>query len=374
MPLMSSRHIATLIRPLVRGLAPYVPGEQPKIKGLIKLNTNENPYPPSPRVLAATRAAVDGRLRLYPNPTAEPLREKLARLHHCGPENIIAGNGSDELLAMAVRAFVESRKAGETPAPLCSKSRVQFFTPSYSLYPVLANIHGAARNAVPLSADFALPSVTELKRGRQWDFRAALTFVTTPNAPSGRDYSIAELEQLCRANKGVVVLDEAYVDFARENALVLALKYGHVLVARTFSKAYSLCFQRVGYYVGHRDLIAALHKIRDSYNVNGLGQIAALTTLDDLPHYRANFRKIIATRERLGHELEALGFRVFPSQTNFLLVRPPKFSAESWLQRLRDRKILVRWFSNSAIRDYLRITIGTPDEAAALVKAAKGVL
>jgi histidinol-phosphate aminotransferase len=358
----------------VRGLAPYVPGEQPKIKGLIKLNTNENPYPPSPRVLAATRAAVDGRLRLYPNPTAEPLREKLARLHHCGPENIIAGNGSDELLAMAVRAFVESRKAGETPAPLCSKSRVQFFTPSYSLYPVLANIHGAARNAVPLSADFALPSVAELKRGRQWDFRSALTFVTTPNAPSGRGYSTAELEQLCRANKGVVVLDEAYVDFARENALVLALKYGHVLVARTFSKAYSLCFQRVGYYVGHPELIAALHKIRDSYNVNGLGQIAALTTLDDLPHYRANFRKIIATRERLGHELEALGFRVFPSQTNFLLVRPPKFSAESWLQRLRDRKILVRWFSNSSIRDYLRITIGTPDEAAALVKAAKGVL
>ena len=364
----------TVIRPLVRGLAPYVPGEQPKIKGLIKLNTNENPYPPSPRVLAATRAAVDGRLRLYPNPTAEALRDKLARLHHCGPENIIVGNGSDELLAMAVRTFVEPRKAGETPAPLASKSLVQFFTPSYSLYPVLADIHGAARNAVPLNADFTQPSVAELKRGRQWDFGAALTFVTTPNAPSGRGYPTAELEELCRAHKGVVVLDEAYVDFARENAMVLALKYGHVLVARTFSKAYSLCFQRVGYCVGHPDLIAALHKIRDSYNVNGLGQIAALATLEDLPYYRANFGKIIATREDLGRELETLGFRVFPSQTNFLFVRPPRFSAQSWLRKLRSRKILVRWFSNSSIRDYLRITIGTPDEAAALVKAAEAIL
>jgi len=368
---MSSRHLQLLIRPLVRGLRPYVPGEQPKIKGLIKLNTNENPYPPSPKVLAATRAAVDARLRLYPNPTAQLLRDKLARLHGCRPENIIVGNGSDEVLAMALRAFVEPKPA--------SKSPVQFFTPSYSLYPVLADIHGAVCNAVPLSADFSLPSLTPHSAVRsphsgQWDFRAALTLVTTPNAPSGRGYSTAQLEELCRAQKGVVLLDEAYVDFASENAMSLALKYPHVLVARTFSKAYSLCFQRVGYCVGHPDLIAALHKIRDSYNVNGLGQIAALATLDDLPHYRANFRKIIATREQLSRELGTLGFQVFPSQTNFILVRPPKYSAQTWLQKLRDRKILVRWFSEPAVRDYLRITIGTPAEAAALVQAAKAVL
>ncbi len=382
MPLMSSRQMQTLIRPLVRGLTPYVPGEQPKIKGLIKLNTNENPYPPSPRVLAATRAAVDGRLRLYPNPTAQPLREKLARLHNCRPENIIVGNGSDELLALAVRAFVEpivgqaSRLslAAKTPALRCSKSIVQFFTPSYSLYPVLGDIHGAARNAVPLSADFALPSLAELERARQWDFRAALTFLTTPNAPSGRGYRTEQLEELCCAHKGVVVLDEAYVDFARENALALALKYRHVLVARTFSKAYSLCFQRVGYCVGHPGLIAALNKIRDSYNVNGLGQVAALATLDDLPRYRANFQRIIVTREQLSRELEVLGFRVFPSHTNFILVRPPKYSALWWLKKLRDRKILVRWFSDPSVQDYLRITIGRPDEAAALVKAAKTIL
>jgi histidinol-phosphate aminotransferase len=362
-----SRQLRGLVRPLVQALHPYVPGEQPKIKGLIKLNTNENPYPPSPRVLAATRAAVDGRLRLYPNPVAQPLREALARLHRCRPENLIIGNGSDELLAMAVRAFAE-------PSLASSKSVVQFFTPSYSLYPVLADIHGAQPNAVPLSAEFDIPPLAALKRARQWDFRAALSLVTTPNAPSGRGYATAQLEELCRAQKGVVLLDEAYVDFARENSMRLALKYPHVLVARTFSKAYSLCFQRVGYCVGHPALIAALHKIRDSYNVNGLGQVAACATLANLPHYRANFRVIKTTRARLSQELAALGFRVFPSQTNFLLVRPPELPAQRWLQKLRDRKILVRWFSDPAVSDYLRITIGTPQEAAALVKAAKAIL
>jgi histidinol-phosphate aminotransferase len=172
----------------------------------------------------------------------------------------------------------------------------------------------------------------------------------------------------------VVVLDEAYVDFAGENALKLALKYPHVLVARTFSKAYSLCFQRVGYFVGHRDLIAALHKIRDSYNVNGLGQIAAEATLGDLPYYRANFKKIIATREWLSRELTKLGFRVLPSRTNFILVRPPRFSAPVWLQNLRVQKVLVRWFDRPEVKDYLRITIGTASEAKVLVNAVRKIL
>jgi histidinol-phosphate aminotransferase len=373
MPKSSLPNPEALVRPIVRKLHAYVPGEQPKVKGLIKLNTNENPYPPSPGVLAATRVAVDGRLRLYPNPTAQLLREKLARLHRCRPENIIVGNGSDEVLAMAVRAFVEP-KAGKTPALRSSKSLVQFFTPSYSLYPVLADIHGAGSNAVPLSGDFNIPSLPDLKRARQWDFRAALSLVTTPNAPSGRGYRTAQLEELCRAQKGVVLLDEAYVDFAAENAMSLGLKCPHVLVARTFSKAYSLCFQRVGYCVGHPELIGALHKIRDSYNVNGLGQIAACATLEDLPYYRANFREIIATRDHLSRELEAIGFQVVPSQTNFILVRPPNSSARIWLQKLRSHKILVRWFSNPTVRMYLRITIGTAEDAGALIRAAKAIL
>ena len=358
-----------LIRPLVETLMPYSPGEQPRMKGLIKLNTNENPYPPSPRVLRAVTDATDGRLRLYPNPTAQPLREKLARLHRCRPENIIVGNGSDELLAMAVRCFVEPAQHWTRP----SRALVQFFTPSYSLYPVLADIHGAKVNPVPLNPDFTLPSLRELKRGKQWDFNAALTFVTTPNAPSGRGYPTAQLAQLCRIQKKVVVLDEAYVDFADENALSLALRLPNVLVGRTFSKAFSLCFQRVGYFVGHPVLIGALQKIRDSYNVNGLGQIAALATLNDLPYYRANFHRIIATRQQLARDLAALSFEVLPSQTNFLLARPPRFPAEHWLEKLRRRKILVRWFNQPTIRDYLRITIGSSAETEALVAAAKAI-
>ncbi len=360
-----------LIRPLVRALQPYVYGEQPKIKGLIKLNTNENPYPPSPKVLAAVKAAVDGRLRLYPNPTAQLLREKLAKLHGCHADNIIVGNGSDELLALATRAFVEPGPKSKVQSP---KSVVQYFTPSYSLYPVLADIHGAAKNPVPLKPDFSLPGVAELKRDGIWKFDAALTYVTTPNAPGGRGYKTSELDKLCRAQKGVIILDEAYVDFAQEHAMKLARKFPYVLVARTFSKAYSLCFQRVGYFVGHPALIAALHKIRDSYNVNGLGQAAAMATLNDLPYYRANFKKIIATREWLGRELTKLGFRVFPSQANFILVQPLRFSAQEWLHKLRAQKILVRWFDFPEVKNHLRITVGTTAEAAALIRAVRKIL
>ena len=359
-----------LIRPLVERLTAYTPGEQPKVRGLIKLNTNENPYPPSPKVLRAVKAAVDERLRLYPNPTSERLRERLARLHRCRPENILVGNGSDEVLAMMVRCFVEPATREIEPA----RALVQYFTPSYSLYPVLAEIHGAFQSPIPLGPDFDLPKLSELSRSKRWERKAALTLITTPNAPSGRGYRTAQLRELCAEQQGIVVLDEAYADFARENALALALRYPHVLVARTFSKAYSLCFQRVGYCVGHRKLIAALQKIRDSYNVNGLGQVAAETTLEDLAYYRAHFARIIATREDLRRRLTALGFEVLPSDTNFVLARPPTGSARIWLQRLRERKILVRWFDQPAIRQYLRITVGTPQEVDALLKAATAEL
>lgn len=355
-----------LIRPLVRALHAYVPGEQPKIPGLIKLNTNENPYPPSPKVLRAVREAVDGRLRLYPPPSADALREKLAKLHGCGIENIVVGNGSDDLLAMAVRAFVE-------PAPTRrpGASTVQWFSPSYSLYPVLAATHGATGGRAALEKDFSLPSPAELRRTPSWRFDAALTLITTPNAPSGRGYGTSELDELCGELKGVAILDEAYVDFAPEHAMELALRRPNVLVTRTFSKAYSLCFQRVGYAVGPAALVDALQRVRDSYNVNGLGQIAACATLDDLPYYRKNFAKILATRERLRAGLGALGFDALPSATNFILARPPGRPAKAWLAALRARKILVRWFDLPQIRDYLRITVGTDAEADALLNAAR---
>jgi histidinol-phosphate aminotransferase len=379
---MDASETMMLVRPLVRNLDPYTPGEQPRIPGLVKLNTNENPYPPSPHVLKTVKSMVDGRLRLYPNPTAEPLRAGLAKLHRCAPENIIVGNGMDELLAMAVRAFVEPRLSaapawyghGKQRHGSGVRSTVQYFVPSYSLYPVLGDTHGAIRNPVLLEPDFSIPTRSQLKRGRQWDFKAALTFITTPNAPSGRAYSASQLDELCGEQKGVVVLDEAYVDFAKESALSLCLKHSNVLVGRTFSKAYSLCFQRVGYFVGHPQLIGALQKMRDSYNVNGLGQAAAVATLEDLSYYRANINKVIATRESLTAELTALGFSVHPSQTNFVFARPPGFPASEWLQLLRDRKVLVRWFDHSGIRDYLRITVGSDSEAETLIKAAKAIL
>lgn len=366
---MAIRAPRKLIRPLIQRLQAYVPGEQPKIPGLIKLNTNENPYPPSPKVLAAVRAAVDGRLRLYPNPSASALRERLAKLHGCAPENLIIGNGSDELLALATRAFVEP--AAKLKSQI-SATQIQFFSPSYSLYPVLAKIAGAQCNAIPLNADFSLPALASLPQ-RGWNFKAALSFITTPNAPSGCGFSVTELDALCAKSRGVVVLDEAYVEFARENALALAMKYPHVIISRTFSKAYSLCFQRIGYFVGHPTLIAALDKVRDSYNVNGLGQVAALATLDDLPHYQRNFRRIVATREQVTRELTGLGWRVLPSQTNFILARPPRFSAKNWLAKLRAKQLLVRWFKYPKVRNYLRISIGSEPEMKQFVKAARQI-
>lgn len=372
-----------LVRPIVRKLRAYIPGEQPRIKGLIKLNTNENPHPPSPRVLAAIKAATDGRLRLYPNPTAQPLREALARFHRCNADNIIVGNGSDDLLALATRAFVEpsgarhlksvSRRLESGQSPLDSKCAVQFFEPSYSLYSVLASIHGANLREVRLKEDFDFPDLDVLQKHRAWDSRAALTFVTTPNAPSGRGYSKRQLEAICHRQSGVVVLDEAYVDFAAENAMDLAMRFPNVLVSRTFSKAYSLCFLRVGYFVGNPVLIRAMDKIRDSYNVNGLGQVAALATLEDLDYYRKNFHAIIATRERLADALERLEFKVCPSQTNFLLARPCLGTAEQWLEKLRASKVLVRWFNASKMRDYLRITVGSDAEIDALILAVKRI-
>jgi histidinol-phosphate aminotransferase len=275
------------------------------------------------------------------------------------------------LLAMAVRAFVEP---GHPYAAGRYRHTVQYFDPSYSLYPVLAETHGSVSNGTRLNPDFTIPSLHELRQGREHVFNAALTFITTPNAPSGRSYSREQLEELCRAHTGVVVLDEAYVDFAAENAMELGLKYPHVLVARTFSKAYSLCFQRVGYFVGNAELIGALHKIRDSYNVNGLGQVAALATLEELPYYRAGFKRVISTRQRVTRELEALDFRVIPSETNFILAQPPRFPARQWLKKLRDRKILVRWFSQPGVDQYLRITIGTDNEMDLFLKETRAIL
>ncbi|MCS1407396.1 MAG: Histidinol-phosphate aminotransferase [Verrucomicrobia subdivision 3 bacterium] len=339
----------------------YTPGEQPDDPNLIKLNTNENPYEPAPRVLKAVREAVGERLRLYPHPTADPLRRKLAALHGCSLDQIIVGNGMDELLALATRAFVEPEIHSTTRRS--GRQIIQYFTPSYSLYPVLAAIHGARVNEVPLNTDFSIPRQALIKTAG-WKSEVALTYITTPNAPGGQIYRNEDLRRLCKNTKGVIILDEAYADFAPWNTMPLVKEFHHVIVARTFSKAYSLCCQRIGYFVGPEPLITALHKICDSYNVNGLGQVAAAATLDELPYYRENIQRIIQERDRLTACLRQYKFNVLPSATNFILAAPPVGSGitESWFEHLHERGILVRWFPHSAIRRFLRITIGRPKQ------------
>jgi histidinol-phosphate aminotransferase len=302
----------SLIRPCAP-LASYVPGEQPKIRGLIKLNTNENPYPPSPKVLAAIKAAADGRLRLYPNPTADGLRAKLAKFHGCAPEQLIVGNGSDELLALATRAFVE-------PGQM-----VQFFTPSYSLYPVLADIHGARRNAVPLAADFALPSVSELRKQGAWDFRAPLTFITTPNAPSGRGYPHGGIEGALPRAKGRGRSGRSLRRFCAgkrvfARAGISARAGGADFLQRPIRSAFCAWVTWPATPVDRRfaENSRQLQRQRP-------GPGAAEATLGICRIIARNFKRLIATRERLS-ALRALGFDVLPSQTNFIFVASAEIS------------------------------------------------
>jgi histidinol-phosphate aminotransferase len=343
-------------RPVER-MSGYVPGEQPKVPGLIKLNTNENPYPPSPKVLDAIRSAVDAGLRLYPDPTASALRQKLAQMHGFTLDEIIIGNGCDDILNLCVRAF-----CGE-----CEK--LAYFWPSYSLYPVLANIQGATQVELPLNDDFQIethPALLAKLAG------VKLVFITQPNAPSGVWLQKVELQRVIEETTGVVVIDEAYVDFAADHCLDFAREYDNVIVARTFSKAFSFAGMRVGWAAGPKALIAALHKVKDSYNVNRLSQIGAEATLDDWAYFEANCRKVCATRQRVADALAKLGVFVYPSQTNFLFARPPApLTARQWFERLREHKILVRWWDADRIRDFVRVTIGTNEEMNQFLEASE---
>lgn len=337
-----------MIRESVKALTPYTPGEQPG-PGVIKLNTNENPYPPSPRVADVLRAADPCALRLYPDPVSRGLREQVVGLHGGAPEQVFIGNGSDEVLALCVRAFVPEGGA------------VGYFEPSYSLYPVLAAIEDVPVRPVPLPPDFSwtMPAGHE----------SSLFFLTNPNAPTSRLFPRAEVEAFARGFPGVVLVDEAYVDFADAHCLDLALQLPNVLVARTLSKSYSLAGIRLGYAVGPAPLIEALHKIKDSYNISLLTQQLAAAALADQAWMRANVAKIVATRERVAGVLRARGWYVFDSATNFLFARPPARSAREIFEDLRARKIFVRYFPAPATRDYLRITIGTEAEMDALLAA-----
>ena len=345
------------IRRQIERMSGYTPGEQPKVAGLIKLNTNENPYPPSPKALEALRGAIDGKLRLYPDPTSSALRAKLGKIHGFDPEQIVIGNGGDDILNLCVRAF-----CGE-----CEK--LAYFWPSYSLYPVLANIQGATQVELPLDENFQIkvhpPLLAKLAGVK-------LIFITQPNAPSGVWLQRIELQRVIEETEGVVVIDEAYVDFASENCLDFVREYENVIVARTFSKAFSFAGMRVGWAAGPRELIGALNKVKDSYNVNRLSQLGAEATLDEWDAFQQNVKKICATRERTTSALAKLGFFVYPSQTNFVFARPPaSMTAKQWFDDLRSRNILVRWWDANRIRDFARVTIGTDEEMDKFLEATK---
>lgn len=331
------------LRPAVRELAGYVPGEQPRGGPVLKLNTNENPYPPSPRVVAAVRAAAGDGLRRYPDPHATALREAAAQRYHVPPERILVGNGSDEILSLVMRACVDPG------------TRVAYPVPTYSLYDTLVAIQEGVAVVVPYDLDWRVPAAL-------FGIDATLTIVCHPNSPSGTGVPRATLERLVSTARGLVLVDEAYADFADETALPLLGRHDNLVVLRTFSKSFSLAGVRVGLALGPVTLIDALGRVKDSYNVNQVSLAAATAALEDYAWMEANVRRIRATRTRLSEGLVRLGFTVVPSAANFVFARRPGDDLASLCQELRARRILIRHFATPALRDGIRITVGTDDE------------
>jgi len=339
-------------------MAGYTPGEQPGDGDrVVKLNTNENPYPPSPRVIEAMKSVSPDRLRRYPDPSANKVRDIVAGLFGVRRENVLCGNGSDELLTLAVRAFVGE---GE---------RLAYPTPTYSLYPVLAEIQAAKAVEIPTADDFSMPAAALKKT------RARAMILCNPNAPTGVFTLPEAIGEIAAAFKGVVVVDEAYVDFASSNCMRLASERPNVLVFRTLSKSYSLAGLRFGYAVGPAELIKGLEKVKDSYNVDAVSIELAAAALEDQAWMRANAEKIREERARLSAALAELGFGVTPSEANFILARVPGGGdAAAWYEGLKARGILVRYWNLPRLADKLRITVGMPEENSAFLGAVESVI
>ena len=338
------------VRPAIRRMHGYIPGEQPQDKRYIKLNSNENPYPPSPHVLEALHKAIGTDLSLYPDPVANRLRDSAAARYGFQRDNILVGNGSDDLLTMLMRTFVDA------------KDRVAFPTPTYSLYDVLVAMQAGTEVHVPYPTTFAIPPALA-------EVDAKLTFLCHPNAPSGVLHPLAQVEELAQKVRGMLVIDEAYIDFADETALSLVHRYPHVVVLRTFSKSFSLAGMRIGLAFAHPDVINELLKVKDSYNVDRLSIVAAVAALEDYDWMRQNVEKIRATRGRLMTELRGLGYFVHESQTNFVLARKAGENQEGIYQELRNHGFLVRYFSAPELSDCLRITVGTDEQIDQLLAA-----
>lgn len=349
-------NLSSLALPHVAKLHAYTPGLQPIEAGWVKLNTNECPYPPSPRVAEAIRQEIgeDGAsLRLYPNPKSSPLRAAVARLHGLTEENVIIGNGSDDILNLLVRVF-------------CARDAQAGFTfPSYSLYPVLVEIQDGRAETIEFDRSMKLP----LERIAASKARAF--FLTSPNAPTGVGFSNAEIEEVLARFAGVLIVDEAYAPFANENAVALLARHPRLVVVRTLSKAYALAGIRVGYALAHPELIDLLDRVRDSYNVNRLSQAAALAAVGDTAYFAAMVARVKATRDAAVERFaQARGWFTYPSQANFIFTEPKTARGEcgaavakSAYDFLYARKVLVRYFPSHALTaSFLRISVGTDDE------------
>ena len=335
----------------VEALEAYTPGEQPRDSSVIKLNTNENPYPPSPKVKECIESFNSDMLRLYPDPLFEEVRERIAQIHGCRVEQVFVGNGSDEILALCTRAFVEN------------DGSIGYFVPSYSLYPVLTDIRGVEKRPVQLNPDFTWNMPV--------DYSADLFFITNPNAPTSMLHSKDVVAQFCSAFAGVVLVDEAYGDFADDDCMDLATAESNcnTLVMRTLSKSFSLAGIRFGYVIGPENLITALYKIKDSYNMDMLTLKIGAAALSDLDYMRSNVDKIRESRAKMTEALISKGWTVCASQTNFLFARPPDGDAKRIFEELRQRKIYVRYFPGYDTGEYIRITVGSAEKCQALLAA-----
>lgn len=345
---------------VVHGLTPYVPGEQPKLANLVKLNTNENPYGPGPRVLDALRAEVADTLRLYPDPASDRLRQAIASRHGVSAAQVFVGNGSDEVLAHTFHALLKH----EAP--------VLFPDITYSFYPVYCRLYGIEYREIPLSASFEISVDDYLKPN------GGIIF-PNPNAPTGRSVEAPEIDRLLKANPGsVVVIDEAYVNFGAVSVVPLVSRYPNLLVTHTLSKSRSLAGLRVGYAIGDVALIEGLNRVKDSFNsypMDRLAQAGATAALEDEAYFEETWRRVMGSREKLVASLERLGFEVVPSTANFIFVRHPQYDGADLAARLRERGIVVRNFSRPVrIAAYLRITIGTDEQCEQLIGALREVL
>jgi histidinol-phosphate aminotransferase len=349
---------ARYLKPALNGFNPYVPGQQPPDeRGWVKLNTNESPWPPSPRVLEAIRAAVDESLRLYPHPTGRAAREEIAHHHGVEPEQVMVGNGGDELIELCFRAFVG---AGD---------RVAFAPPTYPLFEPLCAIHQAVPTRHPLDGDWGLSG------GFATD-RAPLKFLVNPNSPTGTWLDRQGVAAIVEASAGVVALDEAYVDFAPEDRLDI-LKGGarNLLLLRTFSKSYALAGMRIGYALGDASLIAALDLVKDSYNVDRLALVAAAAAVRDAGYHDRLVGFVVGERAWLSDQLRQAGFEVVPSAANFVFARPAAaWPAAGLYSALCERKVLVRHYDREPISGWFRVSVGTREQHEALLAALKEVM